>query len=283
MPIILLIMPNVMNFYMDDSGTRHPDRKPGRIPAHGHDWFGLGGILIKEKDEDDARDLCCAFRKRWELSVPLRSADIRSKSSGFAWLGTSPEKSEAFLEELYQLMADLPVVGIACVIDRPGYDHRYKKRYEGSRWMLCKTAFSVAVERAAKYARGGGLNLRVLVERGDKKTDRNILGYYEALRAEGMPFNPETSGKYAPLSADELRETLYECAIKNKSSPLIQIADLYLWPICIGGYAPDNRPYRRLKDDEKLIDCLLPAEAIPTQGIKYSCWELAEASGAKKN
>ena len=116
-------MPNVMHFYMDDSGTRHPDRNPGKPPAHGHDWFGLGGVLIKEKDEDDARDVYYAFRKRWGLSIPFRSADIRSKSKGFTWLGTVPsEKREAFLEELYQLMAGLPVVGIACVIDRPGYN-----------------------------------------------------------------------------------------------------------------------------------------------------------------
>ena len=277
-------MPNVMHFYMDDSGTRHPDHKPGRRPAHGHDWFGVGGVLIRQEDEVAAHAVHAAFRKRWDLSAPLHSADIRSKSKGFAWLGTVPsEKRETFLEELYQLMAGLPAVGIACVIDRPGYNLRYKERYAGSRWMLCKTAFSIAVERAAKHARGEGLKLRVFVERGDRKTDRNIVGYYETLRTEGMPFNPETSGKYAPLSADEIRETLYECRMKEKSSPLIQLADLYLWPICIGGYDPANRTYSRLRDDGKLIDCLLPAEAVPTQGIKYSCWELEEVPTVQKS
>ena len=277
-------MSKVMQFYMDDSGTRHPDHNPGRRPAHGHDWFGLGGVLIRQEDEDEARALHAAFCARWDLSAPLRSADIRSKSSAFARLGTMPSgEREAFLEELYQLMAGSPAVGIACVIDRPGYNYRYKERYGRSRWMLCKTAFSVAVERAAKHARGEGLKLRVFVERGDRKTDRNIAGYYEALRTEGMPFNPETSGKYAPLSADELRETLYECRTKAKSSPLVQLADLYLWPICIGGYDPANRTYRRLRDDGKLIDCLLQAEAVPTQGIKYSCWELVEVPTVQKS
>ena len=227
-------MPNLMHFYMDDSGTRHPDHNPGRRPAHGHDWFGLGGVLIRQNDEDEARAMHAAFRKRWNISVPLRSAEIRSKSSAFARLGTMPsEEREAFLEELYQLMAGLPAVGIACVIDRPGYNQRYKERYAGSRWMLCKTAFSIAVERAAKHARGEGLKLRVFVERGDRKTDRNIVGYYETLRTEGMPFNPETSGKYAPLSADEIRETLYECRMKEKSSPLSRVASRNLQPVSV--------------------------------------------------
>jgi hypothetical protein len=44
-------MVDVIHFYMDDSGTRHPDHDPGRRPAHGHDWFGLGGVLIEQKNE----------------------------------------------------------------------------------------------------------------------------------------------------------------------------------------------------------------------------------------
>jgi len=29
----------VINFYMDDSGTRHPDHDPGNRPSHGNDWL----------------------------------------------------------------------------------------------------------------------------------------------------------------------------------------------------------------------------------------------------
>jgi hypothetical protein len=40
------------------------------------------------------------------------------------------EKAERdrFYEELYQFMRDAPVVGLACVVDRPGYNHRYRER-----------------------------------------------------------------------------------------------------------------------------------------------------------
>ena len=142
--------------------------------------------------------------------------------------------------------------------------------------MLCKTAFSVAVERAAKYARKHGCKLKVFVERCDKPSDRMIESYYDDLRAKGMPFAADTSEKYAPLSQAELHETLYEFRKKDKTSPPMQMADLYLWPMCIGGYHPENRPYARLKGDGKLIDCGLEAEAIPFLGIKYSCFEEVE-------
>jgi hypothetical protein len=51
------LMPNVVSFYMDDSGTRHPDHNPGRRAAHGYDWFALGGILVKGEDEAEVRRL----------------------------------------------------------------------------------------------------------------------------------------------------------------------------------------------------------------------------------
>ena len=117
-------MVNAMHFYMDDSGTRNPDRHPGRVPAHGYDWFALGGVLLKEEDEETVRAARSDLYRQWNLpdSVSLRSADVRSKAGAFAWLGkVEKAERERFLEELYQLMAGIPVIGHACVIDRPGY------------------------------------------------------------------------------------------------------------------------------------------------------------------
>jgi hypothetical protein len=178
-------------------------------------------------------------------------------------------------------MATSPVLGIACTIDRPGYNHRYREKYGRQRWQLCKTAFSITVERAAKHARKQGCKLRVHVERGDKKTDRIVKAYYDNLKAEGMPFAGDTSGKYAPLTAEQFRETLYEFRTKKKSSPMAQLADLYLWPMAIGGYDKANRPYSRLISDKKLIDCQLQKEEIEHLGCKYSCFDLVYAEAQK--
>jgi Protein of unknown function (DUF3800) len=270
-------MPKVVNFYIDDSGTRHPDHEPGKRAAHGYDWFSLGGILIRDEDEDRARQLYANFVVSWPINSPLHSSEIRGRTEGFHWL-EDREKAERdrFYEELYQLIRDAPVVGLACVIDRPGYNHRYKERYANERWSLCKTAFNIAVERAAKYAHSLGYRLRVSPERCNKAEDRLIRGYYDDLIREGTPFAKDNSEKYGPLTSAQFREILYEFKPKFKSSPMVQLADLYLWPLCMGGYHASNRTYERLKQDGKLIDCLLDADDCPTLGTKYSCFDLVE-------
>jgi Protein of unknown function (DUF3800) len=267
-------MPKVFNFYLDDSGTRHPDHKPGKRPAHGYDWFALGGILVKDEDEQKARDLHKAFCTKWNFSDPIHSVEIRGRTGNFLWLEElSKPNQDNFFEELYLLMRDCPVIGISCVIDRPGYNARYAEKYAGQRWMLCKSAFNITVERAAKYARSIDYRLRVSPERCNRKEDGWMRGYYDDLRAKGSPFAADTSGKYAPLTAPQLNETLYEFKPKFKSSPMAQLADLFLWPMCMGGYNAKNRPYERLKQDGKLIECVLKEEDWPMLATKYYCFD----------
>jgi hypothetical protein len=271
-------MADVMHLYVDDSGTRNPDKAPGRMPAHGYDWFSLGGVLIRREDEDAARELHSDFMNRWNLDpdkIFLHSSDIRNKTEDFTWLaGLDKLEHARFLNDLYELMRKPPFIGFACVIDRPGYNERYLEKYGRQRWALCKTAFAVVVERAAKYAMEKGCKLKVFVERGDKTTDGVIKNYYKCLRQDGMPFNTTGMEKYAPLKKEELHSVLYDFNTKNKSSPIMQIADLYLWPMSIGGYHRSNKSYERLLNDGKLIDSQLNAEQLPHLGIKYSCWEL---------
>lgn len=272
-------MVEVYSLYLDDSGTRHPTNKPGKKAEHGYDWFALGGVLIREEDEDEARRQHEAFLVRWPSigETPLHSSEIRSQNEGYGWLrGLAKDEAGRFYEELYCLMRDAPVVGIACVIDRPGYNDRYLEKFEQNPWMLCKSAFSMVVERAAKVARQEERKLRVFVERCNKTEDRMIQGYYDTLRKEGHPFAVENAGKYAPLTQEQFAETLYDLKFKRKSSPMAQLADLYLWPMCVGGYHVSNRPFKRLMSDGKLIETRLDLEAIPTLGSKYFCFDKVE-------
>ena len=259
---------------MDDSGTRHPDHAPNAA-KHNHDWFALGGVLIDDEDIPKAKELIGVFRSRWPMmgQAPLHSWAIRGSNEEFKWLGAkdSPVKS-TFMADLESLLLSLPVVGLSCVIDRPGYNARYKQKHR-ERWALCKTAFAVAVERATKYAMQRERKLRVYVEKTNKIEDRVMKGYYEALREGGHWFDQERAGKYAPVSPEEYRATLYEFATKAKTSNLTQIADLYLWPMCMGGYEKLNRPYSSLMAAGKLIDCSLAPEEVGTRGIKYSCFD----------
>ncbi len=117
---------------------------------------------------------------------------------------------------------------------------------------------------------------------GDKTADKHIRGYYSDLREKGMPFAADSSAKYAPLSAEELADTLYDLDFKKKSSPMVQIADLYLYPMARGGYQAEYPPHVTLKENEKLIDSYLDAEDIPHLGIKYSCFDLVKKAEMKK-
>jgi hypothetical protein len=276
----------ILNLYLDDSGTRNPDRNPGdALPNHGHDWFGIGGVLIREADEEAFRTDHAALYMKWKpfgMEKPLHSAEIRSKNQGFRWMRQcSPEQLAEFYDDIGQLATHPRLTAIACVIDRPGYNRRYLEKYRGNRWLLCKTAFSIVVERSVKYAQKLGCRLRVNVERSDKTVDALLFRYYNELRGKGPPFDGDTSAKYSPLAMQAFAETLYEFQTKNKSSPPIQIADIYLWPMCIAGYKPDNKSYMALRTAGVLVDCKLLPEEIPTCGIKYSCWDLQDSAGAR--
>jgi hypothetical protein len=270
-------MARILQFYIDDSGTRRPDHEPGKRASHGRDWFALGGVLLNEEDEGQAREFHKAFCSKWDITYPLHSVEIRGRTGNFLWLTKlAKQDSEEFYEGLYQMMRLAPVIGVACVIDRPGYNQRYLERYGRESWRLCKTSFAVAVERAAKEAIRRGRKLRVLPEKCNKPEDGLLRRYYDELKAKGMPFAAETSGKYRPLDRQDFQSVLHELRFKAKSSPLVQFADLYLWPICMGGYRASVRPYARLLEDKKLIECTLSASEKASKATKYSCFNLVD-------
>jgi len=267
-------MKNILNFYIDDSGTRHPTQKVGKKAAHGNDWFAFGGILINQSDEELARSLHKEFCQKWKISSPLHSSEIRSGTGNFKWLRSCSEDNRSkFYEELYCLLRDSPVLGLSCVIDRPGYCERYLELYQKQPWELCKTAFNVVLERSVKLAISREQKLRIYIERCNKKEDKAVTQYYSDLKSSGMPFARSTSEKYQPLEPDDFKKTLYDFKTKAKSSPLVQLADLYLWPMCMGGYKKSTRPYKRLLDDGKLIECIINEEDHSMLATKYSCFE----------
>lgn len=270
-----------LRFYLDDSGTRYPDHKTN-VPAHGYDWFALGGILVKEEDEAEARRCHTDFCELWKINAPLHSHEIRSRRRAFAWIGTLEQaEQDRFYKSLSELAMNVPVVGLACVVDRPGYKKRYLEKYGANCWPLCRTAFSIAVERATKYAREIDRTIQILPERCNKKEDTLLKAYYMDMKKNGMPFSADGMEKYGPLSTQEFNQRLTRFETKAKTSPMAQLADLYLWPICMGGYDRDNMPYRLLIENGKLIECHLNSEAVASLGTKYSCFENAGSDAVR--
>ena len=237
------------------------------------DCFGLGGILINEEDVSDLLAAHKAFCESWKIDYPLHSHAIRGGRGNFSWL-KNPEKAVEFYSDLEQFLINLPVIGIAAVIDRPGYVARYNERYEGKPWLMDKTAYVILIERAAKYAKSRNRKLRVFYEESGRDADRALVAFTRELKKTGMPFADNALGRYGGLSAQDFKDLVRgEPRRRKKSTPMLQVADLYLYPMAKAGYDPDYRAYRALYKAGKIIDAILEESARPLEGIKYSCFE----------
>jgi hypothetical protein len=260
------------NFYIDDSGTRNPDRKT-KTSFFG-DWFALGGIILAGEDEQLARDLHAAFCEKWKIDYPLHSIKIRHRSDKFAWVGSLDQMEQnLFYSDLNEMIQQSPVLALACVIDRPGYNARYAEKYGRQPWSLCKTSFPIIAERAAKFAREEQRRVRLFVERSDRVSEGLIRAHFNELRKNGMPFANGGDPKYAPLDAPAMQKHLYDLKFKSKSSPMMQLADLMLYPLCKAGYEDGYRPYDLMKNGGKLIEARLPDSLAEFGGTKYSCFD----------
>lgn len=264
-----------MEIYFDDSGSRFPDHKGEDTASTGRDFFALGGILFNTEDARLIASAYNAFRAKWEITYPLHSNSIRFATGRFTWLGAlEPEKKQEFYADLDSMFAQQPLLALACVISRPGYNARYEKLYGERRWMLCKTAFAILIERAAKFADSRGRQLRVHFEESGQREDPDITNYQKDLKTSGMPFSTPTSSKYAPLGAESFRKILIDSPERHKKASLFcQLADLVLYPIARGKYEATYRTYEFLKTFNKLVDCVVSPQEAEILGVKYSCFD----------
>jgi hypothetical protein len=259
--------------YIDDSGNRFPDKQQF-VRDDGMDYFALGGILVEENDkkilEERYKELC----ERWGIIYPLHSTDIRGMRNNFSWLEEGSKKRKNFEEDLESFLFGIPVIGFAAVIHRPGYNKRYEEKYGDKRWWMCKTTYTVLIERVAKYVQGQGGTFEVRFEECGKKEDRAILQYAKDLKTIGSPFCPNNSSKYSALVCDDYKKVVVgEPRRRMKDNLFVQIADLYLYPMVKRKYNPTFSPWVALFKNKKVIDALLPEGEWLYCGIKYSCFD----------
>ncbi|MBF0307820.1 MAG: DUF3800 domain-containing protein [Alphaproteobacteria bacterium] len=264
------------HLYLDDSGNRLLDNKGGKAPGRndGLDYFALGGLLIASEDVDLEISRYRALTEKHDIAYPLHSHKIRTRKEEFRWLESDPDRARLFYKDFEQYIHGMSGLVTGCVIDRPGYNARFQGKYGDQRWEPAKSAYTIAVERAAKYAIINGRKLIVYVEQTGKHEDREISEYHSSMRNSGMIFDDEKSSKYSPLDADSLRNTLsVRPSFVTKKHPLAQIADMVLYPIVKGKYNPSYPPYRILVESKKLIDCVLSDDLVSAIGIKYYCFD----------
>src|SRR5437667_6028859 len=98
-------MPRILNFYMDDSGTRAPNRKPLLFDSGKYEFFALGGVLVKEEDEGGVRKAHADLCDRWSISYPLHSVEIRHSSRAFSWLERETDEYQRFMKDISRFLS----------------------------------------------------------------------------------------------------------------------------------------------------------------------------------
>lgn len=258
--------------FIDESGSPKPN------PKDTASYFALGGVLVKRADEAVIEQAVADFKQRWNISLdtPLHGNEIRSKKKKFAWLGKLFEQERSdFLEDLSNTIISLPIIVHACVISRPGYHDRFLEQYGDDTWEMMKSAFSILVERSVKFVGDKDESIMIYYEESGKREDRLLKQYFKDIRSSGHPFDPANASKYSPLSAELISRCLRGIEGKKKSNPILQIADLCLYPVARGKEKPDDKAYLALKENQLLIDSRLSLEEIESRGVKYYCFDNA--------
>ena len=264
------------HLFIDDTGSRQPDQQP-QPRKDGMDCFGLGGVLIKEEDSAAIGDALNKFRDKWNLDKPLHSTKIRGRRGPFAWLGREELAAEAarFYSDLNNLLLSQPMLGIAAIIDRPGYVARYSDLHKDNIWLMDKTAYAIVVERALKFSISQGRALQVYYESAGKREDTDIRSFHRDLRAVGMPFDSGSSSGYEGLGVEDFEKYLIsEPLERTKKTPVMQLADLFLYPMAKAGYDPLYEPYREMIARGRVVYHDQPDDVRARIGIKYSCFDV---------
>src|SRR5208283_1836659 len=120
---------STFHLYIDESGSRMPNFSPDIIRSDRMDYFAFGGALIHEDDVGAVIAAHAGIVHRWGLTGPLHSTKIRGRRTHFSWLNRDKSREADFMIDLEQTILDLPIIGAACVVDRPGYVARYADKY----------------------------------------------------------------------------------------------------------------------------------------------------------
>lgn len=262
------------HLYIDDTGTRCPNRKGELSRSDGMDHFAFGGFLIKDEDIDYFDKQHSIFAKEFSLKYPLHSTKIRCKKDDFSWLKENDQTANDFYSRLNELIINSPIVATGCVVHRPGYSARYTDSYGDNKWKLCKSAYSILVERAVKFSISQNRKLAIYIENTGKRENKEIEAYHQYLRETGTPFNSKSAKSYNPISAADFSEaTLKKPKFVGKDNPRMQIADLLAYAVAKGQYDSTYNSYQALINHKLLIDTILKEDEVECLGVKRYCFD----------
>jgi Protein of unknown function (DUF3800) len=113
----------LLHLYIDESGSRRSD-KTGVQSKRGDDWFSIGGVLIEQEREADAKAHLADFKAKANKGPLTHDGHELGKERFCMDRHLDDERRTKFWTDLRTMLALVPVAGAACVIDRPGYNAR---------------------------------------------------------------------------------------------------------------------------------------------------------------
>src|SRR3546814_5899677 len=137
-------MKKTYHLYFDDTGSRDPDKADlvdGDVRRDRMDCFAFGGVLVKNEEVDGIFAAQNAVCRAHDIDYPLHSWAIRGARGKFAWL-KAPEKAGNFHAAIEEYLLSLPIVALACVINRPGYVRSEERRVGKECVSTCRSRWS---------------------------------------------------------------------------------------------------------------------------------------------
>lgn len=177
--------------------------------------------------------------------VILHEHDIRKEKGPFALLRTDPALREQFMNELTELISDMPMQVIASVIDKHALKARYSTPYNPY-----EVALLFCLERALSVlCRGGetGKRVHVQFESRGRQEDAELELEFRRICNNG------SSWGYRRVDFQKL-QFAHLFVDKRSNSTGLQLADLVARPLALRHLRPDqpNRALRAL--DGKLLN-----------------------------
>ena len=172
----------------------------------------------------------CAFKLRYfaHEGINLHSRDIRKAQGPFAILQNSNIR-EKFLNELSELIAELPFTLFVTAIKK----NPYAKRYGNSAKNPYDVALEYSFERVLHFMESHGeTSLPVIAEARGKNEDNELRASFYQLTSQGTYYN----------SAKRFRQLICPLTFRRKNDNIvgIQLADLCAYPTARHVLKPNN-------------------------------------------
>jgi hypothetical protein len=168
------------HLFLDESGNHSLTAFEPAYPV-----FVLGGVIIADADLHSVDEAVRAFKRDsfGDDNIVLHTADIARNRRGFEPLANGPRRVR-FNNQLNALLRSLPLVVVACAIDKPALIDRYGDLAVDP-YSLC---LGIIAERFCFALGEAGATGDITAESRSRRLDRELVIAWDLLRLNGTRY-----------------------------------------------------------------------------------------------